>query len=104
MKKFINCTPHDVVLNNGTVYKASGIIARCVAKYSQFDEDGIASVSYGEVTNLPEPSDGVLYIVSALVLDAMKGIRTDLVAPATGHHAAIRDKGNPVSVPGFVRL
>lgn len=104
MKKFINCTPHDVVLNDGTVYKSSGIIARCVAKYSQFDEDGIASVSYGEVTNLPEPSDGVLYIVSSLVLDATRGIRDDVVAPATGHHAAVRDKGYVISVPGFVRL
>jgi hypothetical protein len=47
----------------------------------------------------------VLYIVSALVLTAAKAaVRTDCVAPATGHPDCVRnDKGFIVSVPGFVR-
>ena len=55
-----------------------------------------------EVQNLPEPAENILYIVSALVLAASK--RADLVAPATGHPEAVRnEKGQIVSVPGFVR-
>lgn len=102
MKTFINLTPHAVRLNNGTEFPASGTIARVTSSFTAFDADGVAKVVFGEVQNLPEPVEGTLYIVSALVLAASK--RADLVAPATGHPEAVRnDKGQIVSVPGFVR-
>lgn len=102
MKTFINLTPHAVRLNNGTEFPASGTIARVTSSFTAFDEDGVAKVVFGEVQNLPEPAENTLYIVSALVLSASK--RADLVAPATGHPEAVRnEKGQIVSVPGFVR-
>ena len=50
----------------------------------------------------PPQEDGVLVIVSALVMQASD--RTDLVAPATGHPDCVRDEAGRIkSVPGFVR-
>lgn len=58
----------------------------------------------GDLDNLPEPEEGTIYIVSAMVLAAAKNKgRTDVVAPATGHPDCIRKDGFIVSVPGFVR-
>lgn len=98
--QFVNCTPHDIVLNNGMIIKASGIIARVSNKFSEFDGKLCCHVSYGEIENLPAPEQGKIYIVSAMVLAATD--RKDVVAPATGHNECVRDKGLIVSVPGFI--
>ena len=60
--------------------------------------------SYGPVEGLPEPQEGVFYIVSGLVLQHCAG-RADVVAPATGPtHEAIRDeKGRIKAVTRFLR-
>lgn len=105
--EFINLTPHDIKLNDGTIYPASGKIARVANTFSNFC-NGIAKVFYGDIENLPEPKRGTMYIVSAMVLSAEKGKhinlrRKDLVAPATGHPDCKRENGFIVSVPGFVR-
>ena len=90
--KFINLTPHTITLNNGTEYHP-----RVANKFSNFC---CAQCSM----NLPEPEEGTIYIVSALVLAAAKNKgRTDVVAPATGHPDCVRENGFIVSVPGFVR-
>lgn len=104
MKTFKNYTPHPIALNDGRTFASEGL-ARVSATFSSFDEDGVCNQEFGQVTGLPEPADGVLYIVSALVLTAAKAAgRTDCVAPATGHPDCKRnDKGFIVSVPGFVR-
>ena len=105
--KFINLTPHDIKLNNGTIYPASGKVARVENTFSNFC-CGISKVFYGEIENLPEPEDGTYYIVSAMVLAANndKSVwrrRGDLVALATGHPDCVRKDGFIVSVPGFIR-
>ena len=105
--KFINLTPHDIKLNDGTIYPATGKIARVENTFSNFC-CGISKVFYGEIENLPEPEDGTYYIVSAMVLAANNSKpkcrrRGDLVSPATGHPDCIRKDGFIVSVPGFVR-
>lgn len=83
--KFINLTPHTITLNNGTEYHPSGKVARVENQFSNFC-CGISTVFYGEIENLPEPEEGTIYIVSAMVLAAAKEKgRTDVVAPATGH-------------------
>ena len=92
---------------DGTIYPASGKIARVANTFSNFC-NGIAKVFYGDIENLPEPKRGTMYIVSAMVLSAEKGKhinlrRKDLVAPATGHPECKRENGFIVSVPGFVR-
>lgn len=101
MKKFINLTPHSILLNNGVEFPASGEVARVSVSFTEFDADGICRHEYGEVVGLPDPQEGVCYIVSALVLAATD--RKDVVAPATGHANCKRnEKGLIVSVPGFV--
>lgn len=101
---FVNCTPHSVKLNSGEVFETSGTVARVSQEFSEFDAHGMCRASYGKVLSLPEPKEDTIYIVSIVVLDACKGQRTDLVAPATGHPECVRDeKGFIVSVPGFIR-
>lgn len=104
MTTFKNYTPHAITLNDGRTFASEGL-ARVSATFSSFDENGVCNQQFGDITGLPEPTDGVLYIVSALVLIAVKlQGRTDCVAPATGHPDCVRnDKGFIVSVPGFVR-
>ena len=101
---FRNFTPHSIVLNDGTVFASEGL-ARVSASFSEFDENGVCTQVFGEVTGLPTPEDGVLLIVSAMVLSAAQSQgRTDVVAPATGHPLCVRNEaGHIVSVPGFVR-
>lgn len=102
---FVNCTPHAISLNDGRVFEPSGNVARVAQSISDFDEDGIAVQSFGEVTGLPEPQPGTYYIVSAMVLPrAQAEGRNDVVAPATGHKDCVRNEKNfIVSVPGFLR-
>ena len=80
---------------------ASGTVARVSNSFTEFDEDGVCRVEYGDVEGLPAPEPDTLYIVSAMVLAATG--RDDVVAPATGHPACVRQDGRIVSVPGFVR-
>lgn len=99
--EFINFTPHAIKLNDGRVFESKGV-ARVSSQHTDFDKDGIATIQFGDVSGLPDPVEGVTYIVSALVAAAAK--RTDVVSPATGHPDTVRnDKGHIVSVPGFVR-
>ena len=102
MKKFVNLTPHIVRLNDGTEFPPSGKVARVTSVYSQFDKNGVANVTFGEVQNLPHPEKDTIYIVSALVASACHD-RQDVVSPATGHPDAVRKDGQIFSVPGFVR-
>jgi len=102
---YINLTPHDINLNNGTIYKASGKIARVSSSFTDFDENQICEQKFGAVQDLPSynKAENIFYIVSALVLSAVKN-RQDVIAPATGHPDCKRnDKGHILSVPGFVR-
>lgn len=88
MEKIINLTPHDVVvLRHGvqTTYPSEGI-ARVSEEYiSRGFFDGIEEfdVRYGEISGLPEPQEGVLYVVSGQLKNAAKELgRTDTRSPA----------------------
>ena len=98
--RFRNFTPHSIVLNDGRVFESEGV-ARISSTHTSFEDD-VCFVSFGEPVGLPEAEEGVLLIVSGMLASACKD-RTDLVSPATGHPACVRnDKGQIVSVPGFV--
>lgn len=98
--RYINCTPHTIVLNDGRKFINSGSIARVNTTFTDIVDD-VCKQTFGEVSGLPEPSEGVSIIVSAMVLSASS--RTDLVAPATGHPKTVRNgEGHIISVPGFV--
>lgn len=101
---FVNLTPHAIVLNDGTVFHPTNTVARVAVSFSEFDSDGICEQVFGEIQDLPDPKEGTVYIVSGLVLSALKGTRSDVVAPATGHKLVVRNEQNQIaSVPGFVR-
>lgn len=96
--KLINCTPHELVIN-GQTYKPSGVVPRI--KKTPVSAGTINSIpavweKAGEVENLPDPQEGVLYIVSAMVFDNTP--RKDVVAPDTGPTAQRNDKGHITGV------
>lgn len=101
--KFKNFTPHAIMLNDGRAFESEGI-ARVASSFTDFDANGVCNQMFGDLVGLPSPQNGVLYIVSAIVLTAAKAQgRNDCVAPATGHPLCKRnDAGHIVSVPGFV--
>ncbi len=109
---FINLTPHDITVfvgDGSIVIPASGTVARVSSIYTHVgDIDGIpvSEVSYGDVHGLPQPMDGVIYVVSALVLNALKakGVnRTDVVAPDTDKGAVRDTSGRIIGVRGFIK-
>lgn len=99
---FVNCTPHEIVLNDGRRFAPCGKVARVGQTHSKPDCNGICVSQYSEPFDLPEPQQDVRFIVSSLVLAACPD-RTDLVAPATGHPDCVRNEGRIVSVPCFIR-
>ena len=100
--RYVNLTPHAIILNDGRTFEPSGSIARVAVSFSEIQSDVCEQV-YGEVENLPEPQPDTVYIVSGIVLGACSE-RSDVVAPATGHNLTVRnDKGHIVSVPCFVK-
>lgn len=52
----------------------------------------VVNYEYYNVTNLPKPKDGVVYIVNYAVLQALNGLRSDVVAPDTSPGSVVRDE------------
>ena len=108
MGKLINLTPHDLIIfkdGSKTIIPASGKVARVSSVDTpRGDIDGIPVVArgFGDVVDLPAPQDGVIYIVSVMVLSALAGKRDDVVAPDTGAGAVRDDSGRIVGVKGFI--
>lgn len=105
MENFINLTPHSLTVEGLGTIPASGQVARVETHRScggSINGVRLVSQKFGEVQNLPEPREGVFYVVSALVLSALAGTRRDVVAPDTGPDA-IREGGQIVAVRGFVQ-
>jgi len=111
MAKFINLTPHPIVLDNGKTTKTvdpSGTVLRVPTKSTQkglldgfylnanqYDWDNVA---------MPKQQDDTYYIVSSIVLSAIKTKypnRQDFIVPDT-MNARRDDNGRIVSVPGFI--
>lgn len=113
MEKVINLTPHDIVVqdSNGgsTTFPASGNVARVAStpgelvRYAASDVPVYGYPVYGPVEGLPDPKDGIMYIVSLLSLSQCSG-RDDVVSPGTGpYDGAIRnEKGEVVAVTRFI--
>lgn len=107
----VNLCPHpiNVRLPSGETIEIppSGIVARVASRpgAEDGDADGVPCfgvVSFGEVENLPEPQDGVTFIVSGLVAGRVS--RRDVVSPGTGpNDKAIRKDGAIVAVTRFNR-
>jgi len=103
--EFLNLTPHPVhiILDDRViVIEPSGTVARLKMTQEEMGElSGIPIVKtyLDDVEGLPEPHEGVIYIVSSLVCQALAGKRNDIVAPDTSPNGAIRDEeGNIIGV------
>lgn len=87
MMEIINLTPHALNLFTECgerVIESSGL-ARCTASV-ELDTvvDGIklCRTTYGDVVGLPPAKEGVIYVVSGMVLSALAGSRSDVFGPA----------------------
>lgn len=86
--KVINLTPHNVDIcdeygNVIKTYEASGMVARVAYGYEEVDyvdDVPIMERVNERVVDLPEPEEGVMYIVSNIILDYCYD-RLDLIAP-----------------------
>ena len=103
MKKFINLTSHTInEVTTGLAIPASGRVARVKSSTIKAGEHAgvpIYSSTFGEIEGLPEPVDNVIYIVSALALNAVPD-RADVVAPGNLQRD---EKGQPIGCCGFRR-
>lgn len=106
--EFVNLTPHPINIKKGDeliTIPPSGIVARVKTErvlHATFNDIPIYHQTFSDIDGLPPPTDNVLYIVSAVVLQAVKDSRDDVVSPDTLN--AIRDQqGNIIGVTGFVR-
>ena len=106
--KFVNLTPHKIVVMKKDSSKfeiePSGVVARVATLEKVAGEiDGIPVIKrdFGNVENLPELQEGTIYIVSSLVLGAIKN-RPDVVAPDTGATAIRNSQGQIEAITRFV--
>ena len=100
--KFINLTPHEIYeVNTGMRLPSKGV-ARVKSATQVVDNiKGVTiyrSVFEGTIDGLPEPKEGVVYIVSALALNAVPKHRTDVVAPG---NLVRGEDGQPIGCQGF---
>ena len=116
--RFTNLTPHEIVIlddQNDILLRVppSGMIAKVDVTeelVAEINDIPVYKVCYGNIQGLPEPEPGTVYIVSIVVLSALKekGIeRKDVVAPNTNpsKHGAVRDsKGQIIGVRSFITL
>lgn len=116
----INLTPHPITMHDGgnaVTIPASGTVARVATRSVEMHQieaaPGVSpmlqTTSFGEVVDLPEPQADTFYIVSNMVLSALReqgSTRQDVIAPATGpQDGAIRnEKGHIVAVTKFNAL
>lgn len=82
--KLVNLTQNAIQIAGFGLLKPSGMAARAHNNLSQIgDVNGIPLMisNFCGVSNLPEPVEGVLYVVPAYVREALPE-RTDLASPA----------------------
>ena len=109
--KLINLTPHNINLKvNGETIVIEPAVSKSelprlketIKKLEDIEVNGykvpITVKEFEEAYNIPEPKEGVYYIVSALIAKALK--REDFIVPNT-----VRDEsGNIVGCDGFSKI
>lgn len=106
---FVNLTPHELNIYNRdgehvTDIEPSGDTVRVDVSRDVVDEIGdipILETEYGEVDGLPEPEEGVVYIVSGFVkTHPSVESREDVYSPG---ELVRDDEGNPIGCKGLNR-
>lgn len=104
MEKIVNLTAHTInEVTTGNSYPASGIVARVKSSTTKVGQHGGCPIyvsEFSDIEGLPEPVENVVYIVSALALNAVPAHRTDVVAPGNLQRD---EKGQPIGCVGFRR-
>lgn len=83
----INLTVHDIVIIKGEkaeIIPPSGRVARCKTEeilIGKVNGVEIYKIKYGDVTGLPPADKNTVYVTSALVAQAVKDIRNDVLIP-----------------------
>lgn len=106
LASFVNCTPHSLTIEGLGELPSSGILPRVEALYDDnlpLNGVRVRKILLGAVTGLPYPVEGLSFIVSGRVLDALRGHRDDCYAPDTGSDAIRNEKGHIVAVRGLVQ-
>lgn len=62
-----------------------------VFKHNDDHEVACVQYKYSDVRGLPEPKDGIIYIVSYAVLQGLGGVRVDVVSPDTSPNSVVRN-------------
>jgi len=109
MKRLVNLTPHELVVMTSSGEKItlppSGRVARVSVKQEivfYINNIPVVKTMFSDVQGLPEPQQDTVYIVSTLVLTALKGSRNDVIAPDTSPDGVIRDEsGKIIAVKRF---
>ena len=109
--RIINLTPHEVKIVDGGNNVVAVFPSDGVARASQHDVlvDEINSIpvvktEFGEVLGLPEPTEGTVFIVSRITVEAARaqGLSTDDLLVTSG---AVRDdQGRIVGCRALARL
>ena len=98
--KFINLTGHPVTdTNTNKTFDPKGLVRTDNISTKRYRANGIPvfSTSTSQLDPLPDPEQGVAYIVSNLYLNTCPE-RTDVVAPGK----VVRDEiGKPIACRGF---
>ena len=96
-----NLTPHKIVVYDSAGERVileiepSGKVARVTTTQREIGRIKgvpIVKTEFGEVMDLPAPKKCTAYVVSTLVLNALKGKRPDVIAPDTSPQSAVRDE------------
>jgi len=102
-KKIINLTHHPITIMNKkgelVTIPPSGQIARAdfdVIQVDEIDNIPIYEIKYKNIVGLPEPKEGVIYVVSAIMKNAVPD-RRDVVATFN----VDRIDGKPTHCKGF---
>ena len=102
--QFINLTSHTInEITTGLAIPPSGRVARVKASTIKSAEHAgvpIYSSTFGDVEGLPVPKPDVIYIVSALALNAVPTNRTDVVSPGNLQR---NEHNQPIGCCGFRR-
>lgn len=110
---FVNLTPHAITIDGYGTIPPSGQMARvATTRFQLGDRAGVRIVAQnlGQIDGLPAPVAGTTFIVSGLVLDALKRqagpagssrAGADVFAPDTGADA-VRKDGQIVAVKGLL--
>lgn len=83
--QIINYTPHTIKIIGVGEIPSSGAVrcSQAKTKIREIEVQGqmvpVFKTEYGEAEGLPEPQSNTLYVVSAIVAQALKGTRSDLI-------------------------